>query len=394
MNLISNEEAGTPKKKNILLDSNFKFVVLILLASSLIVCGYFFGLPHYYLGWFSFFIAAFSVAGNDAIQTIGTFIESKRKIHWFPKVLVFCGLLFIVLSWSWHNNNGQIHFGRLSANKSNPGFPYPEQFNLIQLLAPIVLVIITRLKAPISTTFLVLSLFGSKNIDDMLLKSFIGYGVAFLVGLIVWFVLAKLTPDYYQKDKEELDPKKEKFWASLQWFSTSALWISWLYQDTANIAVYIPRSINTIELITALSVLSFALFLIIKANGGKIQEIVSDKTDIYKSQSATLIDFFYAVVLFIFGTISRMPMSTTWVFLGLLAGREIVLHGVTKKDEPYLVTFRKVGRDVLLASLGISVSIIIFILSTIIYPKKGFNPIEDLLNFKKIYNSNIENKIN
>ncbi len=61
-------------------------------------------------------------------------------------------------------------------------------------------------------------------------------------------------------------------------------------------------------------------------------------------------------------------MSTTWVFLGLLAGREIILHIITSKDRPYLETFRQVGKDVMLASLGITVSVSIYILSTIFYP--------------------------
>ena len=38
-----------------------------------------------------------------------------------------------------------------------------------------------------------------------------------------------------------------------------------------------------------------------------------------------MIDFIYAVILLIFGIISKVPMSTTWCFVGLLAGREIML---------------------------------------------------------------------
>ncbi|MCB1188999.1 MAG: hypothetical protein H7A23_13615 [Leptospiraceae bacterium] len=364
--------------------SNSKFIFLIFLASAFILVGYFLGLPHYYLGWFSFLIAAFSVAGNDAIQTIGTFIESKRRVHWLPKVIVFCGLLMVVIVWSWYKNDGQIHFGRLSPNKNNVGFPYPEQFNLIQLLAPIVLVIITRLKAPISTTFLVLSLFGSKNIDKMLLKSFIGYGVAFCTGLLIWFLLALWKPDEYKREQNQTNSENEKIWSFLQWISTSALWISWLYQDTANIAVYIPRSLNILELFLSIALIALALAIIIKNNGGKIQEIVSDKSDINNAKAATIIDFVYALILFFFGTISKMPMSTTWVFLGLLAGREVILHVVTKRDEPYLVTLRKVGKDVLLASLGISISIAIFILSMILYPKPD-SPFQELFNLKSSF---------
>jgi hypothetical protein len=66
-------------------------------------------------------------------------------------------------------------------------------------------------------------------------------------------------------------------------------------------------------------------------------------------------------ILMIFQQISNLPMSTTWVFLGLLAGREIILNVLTFRDVPYLDTFRKVGKDVILASLGIAVSIGFFL---------------------------------
>ena len=43
------------------------------------------------------------------------------------------------------------------------------------------------------------------------------------------------------------------------------------------------------------------------------------------TRSATIIDFIYGLILLIFKEWSNMPMSTTWVFLGLLAGREVAL---------------------------------------------------------------------
>ncbi|MCA9682528.1 MAG: hypothetical protein KC457_10060, partial [Myxococcales bacterium] len=40
---------------------------------------------------------------------------------------------------------------------------------------------------------------------------------------------------------------------------------------------------------------------------------------------ATMIDFTYALILWVFKTMSNIPMSTTWVFVGLLAGRELAM---------------------------------------------------------------------
>jgi hypothetical protein len=53
----------------------------------------------------------------------------------------------------------------------------------------------------------------------------------------------------------------------------------------------------------------------------------------------------------------------------LLAGREIILHRVTQRQKPYLQTLRQVGKDVMLASLGIAVSIFIFVLAGQVYGK-------------------------
>ena len=73
-----------------------KFFSATAFAAIIITVSYLIGVPHYFLGWMAFSVAAFSVAGNDAIQTVGTFIESKRKTHWVPKVVMLCGLLIVV----------------------------------------------------------------------------------------------------------------------------------------------------------------------------------------------------------------------------------------------------------------------------------------------------------
>ncbi len=340
-----------------------RFFSFTALATLLVVLGYFWGIPMYYLGWISFAIAAFSVAGNDAVQTVGTFIESKKTVEWYKKLLVLGGLLVAVHVIGWFRDDGEIHFQRLDK------FEPTTQFNLFQLLAPIILVIVTRLRAPVSTTFLVLGLFGGSNIEKMLTKSFLGYGIAFFTAILIWAILAKVDPHEYNQDHVP-DPVTERRWANLQWLSTLYLWVAWLLQDTANIAVFLPRKLSIFELAGALAILVFALAIIIRTNGGTIQEIVSEKSDIKWSKAATIVDLVYGTILFVFQKMSNVPMSTTWVFLGLLAGREIILNVLTYRDLPYLDTFRKVGKDVVLAALGIAVSIGIFILAGWLYPEQ------------------------
>ncbi|MFZ5629580.1 MAG: hypothetical protein ACOY5B_10660 [Spirochaetota bacterium] len=332
-------------------------------AIALLITGaYFAGAPSYWLGWAAFAVAAFSVAGNDAIQTVGTFIESKEELHWLPKALFLIATLVGVHIYAWFLHGQEIHFQRLDA------FAETKNFNLVQLLAPIVLVVITRLKAPVSTTFLILGLFGTQNIEKMLVKSFLGYGIAFLCGIAVWGFLARIDRHEYSDDHVP-DAKQERLWGALQWLSTLYLWVAWLLQDTANIAVFLPRKLDAVELMGALGLISLALVIIVRTNGGTIQEVVSEKSDIKWSKAATIVDLVYATVLLVFQQWSKMPMSTTWVFLGLLAGREIILHRVTQRQKPYLQTLRQVGKDVMLASLGIAVSIFIFVLAGQVYGK-------------------------
>ncbi len=358
---MQNKQTNKPMKKK-----NLIFVLNIIFLTALILTLHYLNFPHYYLGWIAFAIACFSVAGNDAIQTVGTFIESKKKLHWFPKVFMLCGLVIGVFTYGYIDQDHEIHFNLLSK------FEEPKDFNPLQLLAPIVLVIITRLKAPISTTFLILGLFSTSktgNIEKMLNKSFLGYGIAFISAMAFWGIHAFFYKKEYQKGFEP-KPKKEKKWARLQWLSTAILWVAWLLQDSANIAIYLPRKLNIYEFLMAISILSSAIGFIIYSNGGAIQEVVSEKSDITYSKAATLVDFAYASVLILFKVISNIPMSTTWLFLGLLAGREIILHLITKQDKPYLQTFRQVGKDVVLASLGITVSMGVYLLSLKMYPPK------------------------
>lgn len=346
-----------------------RFYLFFTLSALTLIIGYLMNIPSYYLGWLSFSIAAMSVAGNDAIQTIGTFIESKKGAPLALKIVVFCGILFGLLALDWFGimsggeTEQQIHFGRLKK------IPPAQQYNIIQLLAPLIILFITRLRAPISTTFLILSLFSTKSnvITGMLEKSLMGYFIAFSSAFLIWAFLAKVFPREYEKDYVP-DAKSEKIWSVIQWLSTSLLWGSWVAQDIANIAVFIPRSLSFLEFLVAGLIMAGCLTFILKNNGGRIQEIVSEKSDIKEAKAATLIDLVYAGILIYFKYYNSLPMSTTWVFLGLLAGRESILHVITRRDVPYMETFRKVGKDIVLAALGIGVSLAIYFLANTIYP--------------------------
>jgi len=90
--------------------------------------------------------------------------------------------------------------------------------------------------------------------------------------------------------------------------------------------------------------------------GGPVQKILSSKTAVTDIRSATVIDFTYASLLFFFKEVSNIPMSTTFVFLGLIAGRE---YGFTIMDKA--MSFAKASKhlvsDAAKAYIGLMISI-------------------------------------
>src|SRR5690606_17285959 len=124
--------------------------------------------------------------------------------------------------------------------------------------------------------------------------------------------------------------KPARWWMPVQWATSGALWYTWLSQDAANIAVFLPRSLNVYQFIAFVSFIFFGLGVLFYLRGDKIQKVVTEKSGIADIRAATIVDFIYALLLFYFKTLSTIPMSTTWVFIGLLGGRELAIS-ISKK---------------------------------------------------------------
>lgn len=263
-----------------------------------------------------FCLACYAVIGNDSIQTIGTFLASNRKRSWWLMWAYLGSILTFVLVYGWFANHGDVAYGRLDKIP----FMDAQWWHIIPILA---LLFLTRFGIPVSTTFMALSIFsGTLVLQKIITKSLLGYGVAFAATFAIWFLLAFFEKKILSKSKnDEVHP----LWCVAQWASTGFLWTQWLMQDLANIYVFAPREVPAWLLILSLVTLLSFLALLIREKGGKIQEIVLDKTNTLDIRSATLIDFSYALILYYFKSLNSIPMSTTWVFLGTLAGRELIL---------------------------------------------------------------------
>ena len=274
---------------------------------------------HEFLMWTVFFLAAYSAIANDSIQTIGTFIASNADTEngiicgftW--EVFYYLHILtvgFIMM--------GDVSHGRLLSKGLNEA---PESFSFLQVLAPAILLVLTRLKMPVSTSILLLSAFTTKasSIVSILQKSMFGYVIAFVTAIIVWYFIT----DIFERFKKT---KPSRVWVPLQWVSSGALWSVWLTQDMANIAVVLPRSLSAEQFTVVASTMFFGMGLLFYLKGDRIQEIVLEKSDVIDVRAATIIDFIYACLLFYLKIISSIPISTTWVFLGLLGGRELAIQ--------------------------------------------------------------------
>ena len=295
-----------------------------------------------------FLLASYSVIANDSVQTLGTFIASNsEKFKWQYLWAAASTVLLGTLWYGWVSNGGDISYGRL--NK----FPY-QDIQWYHALAPAVLLLLTRVGVPVSTSFLVLSAFASTFIlEKMLVKSVMGYALAAVVAYGMWFVVAR----YIDEKKDPVQDKNKTKWRVAQWCSTGFLWYTWLSHDLANIAVYLPRQLS-VEWMLFTSVLFTGLLgWIFYERGGKIQNIVLDKQNTRYVRSATIIDLVYAFILLFFKQYNDIPMSTTWVFVGLLCGRELAIATVSDGTYTLKNVFPIVGRDFLKMMLGLLVSV-------------------------------------
>ena len=324
--------------------------------------------------WLGFFFAAYAAVANDSIQTLGTFIASNKHRPWWVLWLFAASVFFFTVLYSWLSPisfgeearlqteavlgttlsyGGDVSSGRLFSK----GFENtPMKFSFLQVAAPIFLIILTRFKMPVSTTFLLLTSFSTevKGVMAVLEKSLTGYILAVAIGFLVWVGLQRKLEQWFTG-------KAHPIWSVFQWITTGTLWSVWIMQDAANIAVYLPRSLTIFEFSLFALAIILGLGWMFRMGGEKIQEVVDEKSSVVDVRVATVIDFFYAIILFYFKMYNKVPMSTTWVFLGLLGGRELGIALRSKEFRSPKEAISMITKDASLAGIGLVVSFVIAI---------------------------------
>ena len=300
-----------------------------------------------------FVLAAYSVIGNDSIQTLGTFLASnKERFQWYTLWFAASVAMSFTLIFGWYFYDGDISYERLTQ------IPYQE-IKWYHAMAPAALLFLTRIGIPVSTTFLVLSAFATTVVlEKMLIKSMVGYGVAAFSAYLIWVLLERLIDE----KQNRISIPRRRAWRIAQWITSGWLFFVWLQHDMANIAVFLPRQLSLIQLLMVLGLTIGLLGYIFYTQGGKIQSVVLDKQGTRYVRSATIINIVYIAVLYIFKELNNLPMSTTWVFVGLLAGRELAISTVMK-DYKFVYVFPIIAKDFgkMMLGLGVSVAIVLLI---------------------------------
>ena len=298
-----------------------------------------------------FLLAAYSVIANDSIQTLGTFLASnKAHFKWYTLWMAASVMLVYTITYGWINYDGDISYGRLTR------IPFQE-VQWYHAMAPAILLLLTRKGIPVSTTFLVLSAFASFTVlEKVLMKSIVGYGVAAISAYVIWVVLER----YINEKKDH--PEHVKFWRVGQWITSGWLWFAWLQHDMANIAVFLPRQLMLGDLLMVLVATVSKLGYVFYTGGGRIQEVVINKHGTRFARSSTIINLVYAFVLYFFKELNDLPMSTTWVFVGLLTGRELAISSVIENYR-FKYVFPIIAKDFgkMMFGLGASVAIVLII---------------------------------
>ena len=310
-----------------------------------------------------FTLSLLSVIRNDSLQTLGPYLQANQGL--IPKwcqMIFLCTVSVVVLMLGWSLNGGDPAWGRLNV----PGhvFTQPAIFTWVYLIPPLAMLLLTQWGAPLSTSFLVLSTFEFTNSSSLIKLSLLGYLIAFLIAIIVYGFGLWIVERWIFISNQSAQLVRP-VWIIVQWVTTAFLWGIWLIQDLANVFIFLPRQLELLPMLMCTILLCLGLCWLVSAGGGPIQGILQTKTNASDLRSATVIDLLFGSCLVGSALLTSFPLSTTWVFLGLLGGREGALRFHSHRSgQPFALQdgghwSRVVGTDLSKASVALIVSMLI-----------------------------------
>lgn len=317
----------------------------------------------------AFGLAAYAVVGNGALHTIGTLIQSNRNLHW-TILFVFAALVVaLTFTYSWYVPDAASPWApaRLGAGYLAMDVQW------FHVLPPLGLLLLNRFGIPVAAPFVLLAALPvHASISAMVQSVFVGYGLAFAAGLVLAFILSRTIEAWFARHEvgafvpfggiggigvgffllqhavfhtlERADilwigigaailfevvattlalrVSRALYWVTAKWAMTAYLLSVWLVQDIASVLVFLPPVLTAVQGFTAMLVIVLLLGVTFAERGGPIQKILAGKQRTTDIRSATILDLAFAIVLVGAACLAEIPMSATWVFLGLIAGRE------------------------------------------------------------------------
>lgn len=308
--------------------------------------------------WITTILALFTSIANNSFQIFGTFFLINKKTPKWKMFLFIFGVFAVIILASWFLFNKELHFGKLNS------IPYNNNLNIFHFLSPFVLIYLTHKKIPVSSTFLFTTLFSSGAVvHTILTKTIHIYILSFVFGFVLWKYIYPFFATKIQKymKSELLEMNNEKFWFTMQYISTALLWFSWLFSNMSSALVFIPRQFDIKSLGILLLFSGIIIYYLIDNMGGNMQQLIKNKKNTDDIKSATMINIVYGCLIYIFQFSVNIPISTTWVFIGLIAGREIA---ITSSQNILIVSeiihknsVKRVIFDLLHAVLGVIISL-------------------------------------
>ncbi len=283
-------------------------LIFVFLLGNIVNLGLFFN-------WFMIAVSSYTVIGNNYIQTIGSFIvnnKKRSKINW-----IFLSFSFIITTLiSWFIYEGEVDYSLLK------NIEYQKDLDIVIILIPLLLNIFTKYGIPVSATFLIIPLFSTSNtIHIMITKTITSYFLAFIVSFFIWSFIYKNFINKIKNTSEDLN----RLWNIAEYITTALVWMAWNILSICVFVVFVDRQFNIYELIIFNMIIIFILYLLINNSGGKIEKIIKEKRDSNNKKTVTIFNLIFAIILLYLQFFSNVPLTTTWVFLGLLAGKELAM---------------------------------------------------------------------
>ena len=269
------------------------------------------------LSWIVVALTTYNIIFNNSIQTIGLFISSNKENNILHTLLFFGSIFVFSVVLSWFLTSGGVHYHLLDT------IDYKENhINILFIFLPLMLYFFTKKRIPVSATFLVIPLFANKDtIENMINKTSVSYLLSFIVSLMVYNFLYKKYKDIISNEKENTSTT----WIVAEYISTGVLWFSWLTISLCNFVVFLPRNFYFKDILLLSLIGIITIYCILISRGGEMQKIITQKSDVKNIKTTVIFNTLFSFMLLFIQHINTIPVTSTWMFLGILAGREIAI---------------------------------------------------------------------